>query len=537
MSISGRSDASLDDTGDDGDEFVEADDEGLGIGGTEFDSMELWGQSPVEPDPALGDQADSGDAGAAAGAVTDELEAVGKAGGLGATSEIVAVGSAGDPVAPPRPARPAGAVAERVGLPPDTLPARSEPKALLGGVFRTVRFQLTLEYSLLLFGVATIVVGGIYWMLSRSLDEQISREIAAREAAPYAFDLAEEEAERDRAFELAYDARTLKSLQRYSYFGLGALFIMSFGVGWFTAGRALRPIGRITRVAREIQATDLSRRIGLQGPDDDLRQLADTFDAMLDRLQRAFDNQQRLIQDTSHELRNPLAVMRTNLDVTLSDPDADLEAYRHTTEIVVRSSERMSKLVDDLLAYARHEATNRVEAPFDASVALLNLVDEFEGAAAQNGLSLETDVDPQLWIVGHARSFEQAVANLLANAIRFAPDDTAICVTAGAEAGWVWITVSDQGPGIGPEDRERVFQRYARAGEGKAGRPHLAGGEGSGLGLAIVREIVQSHRGQVALLDTPIGATFAIWIPRYVEPEPTGEFRLRRPRRKAGTPA
>lgn len=416
-------------------------------------------------------------------------------------------------------------------VPPTT--AATDDGGFLPNALRSVRFRLTLLYSVMLFGVASIVVGGIYWGLSRTLDEQISREMAIRESGTIAFDVEQDLYEQRREFEILVDQRTLETLRTYSIAGLGALFIMSFGVGWFTAGRVLMPIGRITRVARDIQATDLSRRIGLLGPNDDLKQLADTFDAMLDRLQRAFDNQQRLIHDTSHELRNPLAVMRTNLDVTMSDPGADLEDYRHTIEIAQRSSERMTKLVDDLLAYARHEAATRVEAPVDVTRLVTNLVDEFEGPAEQAGLELLTDVDAGLHIVGHARSLEQAVANLLANAVRFAPDDSAIAIAAGSEAGWVWITVADQGPGISPDDRERVFQRYARAGEGEEGRPHLAGGQGSGLGLAIVREIVQAHRGAVSIIDTEVGATIAMWLPERVDTDTSGEFRLRaRPRRK-----
>jgi len=396
---------------------------------------------------------------------------------------------------------------------------------------RTVRFRLTLLYSVMLFGAASIVIGGIYWGLSRSLDQQISEEMAIRDAGPIAFDLEQDRMEERREFEILVDQQTLETLRNYSIGGLAALFVMSFGVGWFTAGQVLMPIGRITRVAQDIQATDLSRRIGLLGPDDDLKQLADTFDAMLDRLQRAFDNQQRLIHDTSHELRNPLAVLRTNLDVTLSDPDADIEQYQHTIEVAQRSSERMSKLVDDLLAYARHEAAARVEGPVDVTQLLSDLVGEFVGPAEQANLSLVLDAEPEMRVLGHDRSLEQAVANLLANAVRFAPEASAIVVSAGAETGWVWITVADSGPGIAPDERERVFQRYARAGEGEAGRPHLAGGKGSGLGLAIVREIVQAHRGEVSLIDSPVGATFAIWLPRLAEDvETTGEFRLRRPR-------
>lgn len=417
-------------------------------------------------------------------------------------------------------------------VPPGNPSATLASNSRLPVSMQSVRFRLTLLYSLMLFGVASIMVGGIYWGLANSLSNQIvASEMACVQSGP-TFDIAEDECEAQRNFELQVDARTLDTLRRYSFVGLGAIFFVSFGVGWFTAGRVLMPIGRITRVARDIQATDLSRRIGLLGPNDDLKQLADTFDAMLDRLQRAFDNQQRLIHDTSHELRNPLAVMRTNLDVTLSDPNADIEDYRHTTEVVRRSSERMSKLVDDLLAYARHEATTRVEAPVELSPLLTMLVDEFKGAAEQEQLRLEVDVEPGLRVMGHARSLEQAVANLLANAVRFAPVGSAIRVNAGEDAGWVWVTVSDDGPGIAPDERDRVFQRYVRIGEGEAGRPHLAGGQGSGLGLAIVREIVQAHRGEVSIIDSDIGATFAMWMPTYVEVEVTGEFRLRRPRRR-----
>ncbi len=420
-------------------------------------------------------------------------------------------------------------------LPPPGNPrVEAQPPSRLPTAMQPVRFPLTLLYSLMLFGVSSIMVGGIYWALSTSLGNQIvASEMACVQTSGPTFDIAQDECEAQRNFELQVDARTLDTLRQYSFVGLGTIFFVSFGVGWFTAGRVLMPIGRITRVARDIQATDLSRRIGLLGPNDDLKQLSDTFEAMLDRLQRAFDNQQRLIHDTSHELRNPLAVMRTNLDVTLSDPDADLEQYRHTTEVVRRSSERMSKLVDDLLAYARHEAATRVETSVDLADLVVMLVDEFEGAAEQEKLRIEVDVEPDLHVLGHARSLEQAIANLLANAVRFAPEGTPITISAGQDSGWVWLTVSDQGPGVAEEERARVFQRYVRLGEGEAGRPHLAGGHGSGLGLAIVREIVQAHRGEVSIIDSEVGATFAMWMPVHEELENTGEFRIRRPKRKA----
>lgn len=420
--------------------------------------------------------------------------------------------------------------------PPDSLAPRetlsTDEKPRRGPTFmRTLRFRLTLTYSIMLFGLASILLGVVYLGLSQSLEEQIARRNAA---GTITFDMEQERFDERAALEIAIDARTLQTLRRFSIAGLAGVFVASFAAGWVASGQVLRPIGHITRVARDIQATDLSRRIGLPGPEDDLKQLADTFDDMLGRLEHAFDTQQRLIHDTSHELRNPLAVMRTNLEVTLSDPGADAEQYRHTTEVVQRSAERMSKLVDDLLAYARHEAASRVELPLDVVPLITGLVSEFAGPAEKAGLELNVITDGPLTVVGHALSLEQALANLLANAVRFAPPDTSIDIEAGSQDGWVWVTVGDRGPGVPEEERMRVFERYVRLGDGEEGRPHLAGGKGSGLGLAIVREIARAHRGDVTLVDSPVGARFALWLPSYRDPATTSEFRLRRARRRVG---
>ncbi len=162
----------------------------------------------------------------------------------------------------------------------------------------------------------------------------------------------------------------------------------SFGVSYWIAGYLLRPIGRITRVAREISATDLTRRIALQGPDDELHQLADTFDDMLGRLDEAFASQRQFIQEASHELRNPLAVIRTNLEVTLTDPDASTDDLRHTAEVVERSTDRMTRLVDDLLLYARNETPSLDRDAVDAAALVHEAADEFRAPAEARGLTI-----------------------------------------------------------------------------------------------------------------------------------------------------
>ena len=197
-------------------------------------------------------------------------------------------------------------------------------------------------------------MGVIYLSLSVSLsDEPMSRDAAFQilvdelgefSSTPDDIDsvagLAESNQTQLVGFEQAVNQRALDQLRSYSG-SLLALFATSMLIGWYVSGLVLRPIGRITSVARDIQATDLSRRIELGGPADELRDLGDTFDQMLDRLDQAFEDQRQFIQETSHELRNPLAVIRTNLDVVLNDPKANLEEFRFSGEVANRSSKNV----------------------------------------------------------------------------------------------------------------------------------------------------------------------------------------------------
>ena len=296
-----------------------------------------------------------------------------------------------------------------------------------------------------------------------------------------------------------------------SHFGRIALSCSpaTLAVGWLVAGRVLAPIGRITAVARDIQATDLSRRIALAGPPDELRELADTFDAMLARLDDAFEGQRRFIQETSHELRNPLAVIRTNLDVALADPDADAAELRRTAEVVGRNAARMSHLVDDLLVYARSGAPAHEIAPLDLAVLATEAAEEFRAPAAARGLTLIAGAVPGLMVSADRIALRRAVANLLSNAVRLAPAGSTIAIAAGQDGDRRWISVSDEGPGIPAEDRKLVFQRFWRGDQASAREQGR-----SGLGLAIVDQIVRDHRGTVELTESAAGgSTFTIWLP------------------------
>jgi signal transduction histidine kinase len=374
---------------------------------------------------------------------------------------------------------------------------------------RSIRFRYTLLYSAVLFGLAAVVVAAIYLVLMMSLRGEpvsptYSKRVCSLDGRCATIDYFQA-----REFARLLNSVTLTKLRNYSFGALGVLFVASLGVGWVVAGRVLRPIGRITAVARDIQATDLSRRIELPGPEDELKQLADTFDAMLARLDAAFAAQRQFVADASHELRNPLAIIRTNVDVALADPHADPDDLRHTIVVVRRASDRMARLVDDLLALARRQEPILEHEPVDLGAAIVEASDDFMVPAAARGIVLDRAIAPGVIVIGDRDALKRAVANLLENAVRLAPAGSRIRLATGSEGDRAWIAVADEGPGIAPEDQAHVFDRFWRADKGRA----RADG-GTGLGLAIVRQIAESHGGQIRLQSKPgVGSSFVIWLP------------------------
>ena len=382
-----------------------------------------------------------------------------------------------------------------------------------------IRFRLAVLHSILLFGVAALAVGAIYQNVSRVLDDEpMSRHSAFTELVDTPI-LGSSSTTLDNAggglqvFEEAVNRRALRQLRIYSVVALAVLFFASLAIGWYVAGLVVHPIGRITAVARRIQGTDLSRRISLGGPPDEFRELADTFDDMLDRLDAAFEMQRHFIQEASHELRNPLAVLRTNLDVVMHDPRSEPEDFRAAGEVALRATSRMSSLVDDLLLYAHHERPDVHRAPIDLASVVAETVADFAAAAESAGVELRAEVAERLQVVGDPVALRRGLANLLSNSIRVSDPESSVLVTAGHDDEKVWISVRDEGPGIDPDDVDDVFQRFWR-GDLPSAREHGR----SGLGLAIVRQIAEGHGGQATVRSTVgVGSTFTIWLPRYVD--------------------
>jgi signal transduction histidine kinase len=265
----------------------------------------------------------------------------------------------------------------------------------------------------------------------------------------------------------------------------------------------------IARAAEEIQATDLSRRIRLGGPGDELRELADTIDSMLDRLDRTFRAQRQLIDDVSHELRTPLTVIRANLDATFSNPAAAEAERVRAAAMVDHATTRMTRLVEDLLATARRTSASHADTDVDLAAVAREAGEEAAPLAAGRQLALAYDLEDGLVALGEADALRRAVGNLLANAVRLAPSGSTVRIATGSRDGWLWVAVADEGPGIAPEDQPLVFDRFWRGAGTRAGR-----GAHAGLGLAIVRQIVEGHGGHVRLRSSPgVGSTFVLWLP------------------------
>jgi signal transduction histidine kinase len=370
---------------------------------------------------------------------------------------------------------------------------------------RSVRFRLTLIYSTVLFLLAAVLVATLYFALLNSLQEEpVSEEYVAVTQDGTRIDFFDAE-----NFERAVNEHTLANLKRFSFSALGVLFVVSLGVGWVVSGRVLAPIDRITDVARRIQATDLSRRIALLGPQDELKRLADTFDSMLARLDTAFGAQRRFVADASHELRNPLAIIKTNLDVALSDNSMSEQELRETARIARGASERMSRLVDDLLALARLDSAAGTREPVDISDITEEIASEFAALAFEHSIDIEQTLEPDMVVEADRLALKRAIANLVDNAIRFAPQGSDVQLTTGHSDGRFWVSVTDRGPGIAPSDHARIFDRFWRA---DRSRSRAYGG--SGLGLAIVKEVAQAHSGDVVVSsELGRGATFTLWLP------------------------
>ncbi|MFC8511202.1 sensor histidine kinase [Streptomyces sp. NPDC057411] len=283
----------------------------------------------------------------------------------------------------------------------------------------------------------------------------------------------------------------LDDLLRRSLFALLGLSIIAFAFGYAMAGRVLSPLGRITRTARQVAGSDLSRRIELDGPDDELKELADTFDEMLERLERAFSAQQRFVANASHELRTPLAINRTLLEVQLSDPGAPVE-LQQLGKTLLATNERSEQLVEGLLLLARSDNQIIERKAVDLAEVASRAIDQVRSEAEAKGVELRGERAPAV-VQGNGVLLERIALNLVQNAVRYnIPEGGWVDVTTETQNGQAVLVVANTGPVVPAYEIDNLFEPFRRLRQERTGSD-----KGVGLGLSIARSVARAHGGRI----------------------------------------
>jgi signal transduction histidine kinase len=372
---------------------------------------------------------------------------------------------------------------------------------------RTIRTRLTVLYGGAFFVAGALLIAVMYFYVRQSLDN--SPGVNALETAqsflgqrgmkahPLLEDLVtglSKQAEQQRR-------DTLRAVLIWSLVCLAVVGLAAFAFGWVLAGRALQPLQEITATARRVVDRNLHERISLTGPPDEIKELADTFDAMLERLDKAFDSRYRFVANASHELRTPLAINRTVIEVALEDPEL-AEPTRRLAETLLGVNKRHERLIDGLLVLASSDQRIDRPVPVELAEAAGRAIDSVRQQAAQTGVQISSRINSAR-IQGDPALLQRLVDNLVDNAVRYNIRTN----------GWVHVSVTDDaraarvrvenvGPPVSPADVEVMFEPFRRLG---GDDQQSAVFTGAGLGLSIVRAVADAHGGQVYATPGPRG--------------------------------
>jgi signal transduction histidine kinase len=360
----------------------------------------------------------------------------------------------------------------------------------------TLRLRLTLLNGVLLIGAALLLVILAWLLVGDAL-------AAAADLKPGTHVVLADGTEPDaQTWQSQITAQTREHLLINGF--VAVLVVSAIGVAgaYVVAGRALRPLQQVTSTAQHLTGDTLDQRIRYVGADDEVAELAATFDAMLDRINTTFETQKRFVANASHELRTPLAVMRTEVDVTLADPEADIAEYRRMAKVVRDGSERANALVDALLVLARSEAQagRRLsrKLPADLSAGVLSALSATRREAERIHLVVDTELEAAP-VVGDPGLLDRLAGNLIENAVRYNHLHGQIWVRTGSDEHHAWLVVRNTGFEVDPGDVAGLFEPFRRGGRERTG------GRGSGLGLSIVRAVAEAHGGTVSAVAIPDG--------------------------------
>ncbi|REE95337.1 sensor histidine kinase [Thermomonospora umbrina] len=353
----------------------------------------------------------------------------------------------------------------------------ADVRALPGRV--SVRLRLTLLYGLLFFFAGALLLFITYLLVAQILDQVFPPGLQIRRPDGYTIPTE------------VLKSRTMNELIGRSMLVLAGTGVMALVLGYFVADRALAPLQRVTTTARRLSESTLHERIALEGPADEIKELADTFDAMLERLGHAFDSQSRFVANASHELRTPLAINRTLLEVALGDPEAseDLKAVGRT---LLANNARHERLIEGLLLLARSERELSNRTSVDLTEVAGTVLETQGKRADEAGVVVRTELSSGR-TQGDPVLLEHLVSNLVDNAIKHNVEDGGtVWVRTGVLDGFATVQVENTGPGVPAYEVDRLFEPFRRLHEDR-----VESAKGAGLGLSIVRSVVRAHRGTV----------------------------------------
>jgi len=299
-----------------------------------------------------------------------------------------------------------------------------------------------------------------------------------------------------------------RTLLKACLIGIPLALVLAVAGGLWLGRHGLQPLTKMAADAQAITTETLDRRLTVPSATTELERLATSFNHVLERLGSALATQRRFMADASHELRTPVSIMRTAADVTLSQPVRDEEDYREALATVSQQTSRLTRLVDDMLVLARADAGGYpvIMAPVDLTGVVHDCIRELTVRADDKAIAIRSELEP-IALRGDEALLRRMLSNLLGNALTYTPRGGTVTVTLARSDDGVVLRVADTGPGIAPEDRERVFERFVRLDAARTTG-------GAGLGLAIARWVAEAHGGGVRILSSgPGGSVFAATLP------------------------
>jgi signal transduction histidine kinase len=373
----------------------------------------------------------------------------------------------------------------------------------------TIRTRLSLLYAGAFFVAGVALIVAIYLYLGQVLDRQFVVRLGTEISAPGVpgspslapGDLPPQMREEIGEVNLLIrQARlnTLDTMLVVSLMLVGILTVIAGVIGWLVAGQALQPLREITATARRVADRSLHERIALNGPNDEIKDLADTLDAMLERLDRSFDSQRRFVANASHELRTPLTITRTLIEVALLDAAADDKVKQLGTTLLA-VNQRHEKLTDGLLTLASSEQRAADFHPVDLAEVVGHAIAELRAVSDKAFAAIETTLAPAI-VSGDAFLLERLIQNLIENAIQYnLPENGWVRVTTATAGDRVDLVVENTGPVVPAYEVPNLFEPFRRLATtdrlaGPARAPFV---RGAGLGLSIVRSVAQVHSGEV----------------------------------------